>query len=1082
MPPRIAPASDEGIQAMKSFQFPRQLKIDLFAAEPDLANPVAFHVDYQGRVWVCESFRQGKGIEDNRKHGDWLDDDLAAQTVEDRIAYIRKHLGQKAIEYTKYDDRIRLLEDTDGNHHADRSVVFADHFNGIEMGTGAGVLSYRNRVYYTCIPHLWMLEDLNGDGVSDQRKSLQQGYGVRFAFRGHDCHGLIVGPDGRLYFSIGDRGYNIKQGNRTIKDPTSGAVFRCELDGSNLEVIATGLRNPQELAFDKYGNLFTGDNNSDSGDRARWVYVVPGSDSGWRMYYQYLPDRGPFNREKVWHPYDPDVTPAYIVPPVANLADGPSGLAYYPGTGLGDSFRDRFFLCDFRGGPVNSGIRTFRVQPKGAFFEVLDMEKTFWRQLVTDVQFGPDGALYVSDWVNGWEGLGKGRIYRYSNPASERDMLVAEVRKLLAKGLKDQSRQRLISLLDSPDMRIRQEAQFELVARNETESLVKVATDSSKSTLARIHALWGLEQLTRHRSDKSVVLKVLGLLGSSDDEVRAQTVKLIGDCGMDSLLAELVDCLEDDSPRVRYFATIAIGQQKASSQADLDKARDAIFGLLDSNADRDPILRHGAIMALVGLNKDSVWDAALDSGSKYIQQAAVVALRKLGSDRLQDYVEGNRVDSLDPKVLLEAVRAIHDLPRYDLFRQVASLTRRTSLPDPILRRALNARYRLGTSNDAVAIAQLAADRRASTKMRREAVAMLKNWAKPSNRDRVLGDWRPIDASQRTHRPAAVAVRAELAGMLTGDSDLTRAVIDAAASLGIREIEPAVNGLFVDAGQGGSIRADALRALETIRSSQLKSIVEKALGDPAPQVRIAARDILSRIDPAQAIRQLNAAIGSGTPSERQQALATLARMKPESAVPVLTTLLKRLVAGDFPPDSRLDLLLATEKIRSPEVQRLVKRYNQSKPKNNPLAPYLDCMVGGDSASGRRIFFEKASVYCVRCHRIDGRGGEVGPDLSKIGKDKDRTYLLEAIVNPNATIAKDFETVMIATDDGLTYSGILKSETADEIVLVTPEGKTQKIRKEFIEQRGKGKSSMPADLIQNLSLAEIRDLVEFLFQRK
>lgn len=120
-------------------------------------------------------------------------------------------------------------------------------------------------------------------------------------------HGLIVGPDGRLYFGIGDRGYSVVTDEGRLKDPDSGAVFRCEMNGSNLEVVATGLRNPQELAFDDFGNLFTGDNNSDSGDSARWVYIVKGSDSGWRKSYQYLPDRGPFNREKIRHPMPEDV-------------------------------------------------------------------------------------------------------------------------------------------------------------------------------------------------------------------------------------------------------------------------------------------------------------------------------------------------------------------------------------------------------------------------------------------------------------------------------------------------------------------------------------------------------------------------------------------------------------------------------------------------------------------------------------------------------------------------------------------------------------------------------------------------------
>src|SRR4029079_16424697 len=104
-------------------------------------------------------------------------------------------------------------------------------------------------------------------------------------------------------------------------------------------VFAYGLGNPQELAFNDEGDLFTGDNNSDGGDRARWVYVIPQGDTGWRMYYQYIKDRGPWNSERMWQLSRDDeltaaVQPAYNVPPVLNLGDGPSGLAYDPGVGL----------------------------------------------------------------------------------------------------------------------------------------------------------------------------------------------------------------------------------------------------------------------------------------------------------------------------------------------------------------------------------------------------------------------------------------------------------------------------------------------------------------------------------------------------------------------------------------------------------------------------------------------------------------------------------------------------------------------------------------------------------------------------
>src|SRR5205807_763403 len=170
------------------------------------------------------------------------------------------------------------------------------------------------------------------------------GYGVRFGFIGHDLHGLRFGPDGKLYFSIGDRGLRVETEGRTVSSTETGAVLRCNPDGSGLEIVATGLRNPQELVFDQYGDLFTGDNNSDSGDEARWVYLVEGGDSGWRVGYQFMENpysRGPFNEEKLWHPHF-EGQAAYIVPPIANISSGPSGVAYFPGTGLPARFQDHF--------------------------------------------------------------------------------------------------------------------------------------------------------------------------------------------------------------------------------------------------------------------------------------------------------------------------------------------------------------------------------------------------------------------------------------------------------------------------------------------------------------------------------------------------------------------------------------------------------------------------------------------------------------------------------------------------------------------------------------------------------------------
>ena len=148
-------------------------------------------------------------------------------------------------------------------------------------------MAERDAVYYTCIPALRKLTDGDDDGHAEQHERLVEGFGVRACFKGHDLHGVIRGPDSRLYFSVGDRGYSVVDDAGIRKSASQrGAVFRCDDDGSNFEVYAHGLRNPQEIAFDDLGNLFTFDNTGDFGDRARVVYVMDNTDSGWTADYQ----------------------------------------------------------------------------------------------------------------------------------------------------------------------------------------------------------------------------------------------------------------------------------------------------------------------------------------------------------------------------------------------------------------------------------------------------------------------------------------------------------------------------------------------------------------------------------------------------------------------------------------------------------------------------------------------------------------------------------------------------------------------------------------------------------------------------
>lgn len=1058
--PQIAPESDEAERAIQTFRVPQGMKCELFAAEPMLANPVAFCFDERGRVFVAETFRQQKGVEDNRSHGHWLLDDLAAQTVEDRIAYFKKHLKDKVRKYTVEHDRIRLLEDLDGDGRADKATVFADGFNAIEDGTGAGVLAFDGNLFYTCIPKLWRLTDTDGDGRADKREPLHDGFGVRVAYRGHDMHGLILGPDGRLYFSIGDRGYNVQTPQGRLAKPDQGAVFRCNLDGSDLEVFATGLRNPQELAFDDFGNLFTGDNNSDGGDRARWTYIVEGADSGWRMYYQYLKDRGPWNREKLWHPAHPGQA-AYIVPPIINIADGPSGLTYYPGTGLDEKFRGHFFLADFRGSSANSGIRTFSMIPKGASFELVDAQEFIWSILATDVEFGFDGGLYVSDWVDGWDGAGKGRLYRFRDAQHGKSPVVAEVARLMKEGFAQRSPQELLHLLSHPDYRIRQRSQFALAEKGAVAELTKAAMDEPL-IFARVHGLWGLGQLARAKPE--TLATVLTLVDDANPEVRAQLARICGDARFADSEAVLVRMCQDANPRVRSLAAVAIGKLKAPS------AVSPLFELLAATGDTDPTLRHAAVMGLIGTADVQTLRDARGRPSAHQRMGAVLALRRLEDPGVAEFL-----NDPDPLIVLEAARAIHDVPITEAMPQLASLISQPGLVDPLLRRVLNANYRAGSIDNAKAVATAATNPNLDEPIRLEAIAELMDWNSPGPLDRVLNDYRPL--SPREIDVASV-VRPVLGRLFSGSRLVRESAAKLAGQYGIRDVEPFLVEIAKDAVNAGSERVAALNALETLMSAQLRPLVETSLTDADSIVRAEARRLLIGIDVERAVKLLAETMQGDSVFEQQAAIHVLATVKSSDADNVLDQWLKRLVERKVSDAIQLDLLDAAQARGTNGLLARAAEFNASRKPDDPLRDYRETLAGGNAVRGAEIFFGRAEVSCRRCHKIDGNGGDVGPDLSRIGLDKNREYLLESIVDPSRQIAKGFETAILQMEDGQVHAGIVKSDDGTRIGVQKPDGAVVMLEKSKIEDRAVGKSGMPEDLIKKLSKSDLRDLVEFM----
>ena len=1054
--------------AIKRFRAAPGLKVDLAAAEPLLQNVVSFSFDNAGRIYVVETHRRRTSVFDIRNFPDWLDADHGLRSVEDRAEFYRREVSDQNPSFmavlgkskrggfgdfnkdgkiTSADleveaERIRLLTDKDGDGRYDEGVTFADGFNSSVSGVAAGVLAHGTNVWFTSIPDVWRFglptesftptEPINvasnGAKSSITSQKTASGFGVHIAFGGHDMHGLKLGPDGRLYWSIADRGATWRSNftsrffpAETLKNliPDTGAIFRSDPDGSNIEVVAVGLRNPQELAFDDQGNLWTGDNNADGGDKARWVYVLPGSDSGWRIGWQWQnsPKLGAWNAEGLWWNTETN-TAAYILPPVGHVGRGPAGVAWYPGTGMPAKYDGHFLMCDFP-----DGVRSFAVKPRGAGFTVTDDQQFLWGIFATDVDFGPGGGAFVSDWVEGWEKTGKGRIYRVADEATLNQPIVAETRRLLAGNFSKKPVKELTQLLGHRDQRVRQEAQWALAANGSAGwSAFNDALARNSNQLARLHGVWGLGHIARNRSMAgNSSRRLLGpLLGDADPAVRGQAAKVLGELGEGTALPKIIGLLADASPRVRSLAAIAVGQLGSSD------ATPALLAAIRENDDNDGWLRHALVMGLVGVATPAQIGALAKDDSEAVRIAAVLTVRRWQHPALGLFLADSSL-----RVRAEAARAIYDQGLKDLYPALTMVSARDGvflkrsfdreeavLRDAIELRVANALFRRGTASDVSALADLAKST-SSAAIRAEAVTLLGNWPNPPKRDRVTGLFDPTPA-----RDASLAAEA------------------------LKAILPALKALPV--------------------SKDLAELIAKAERNLGLVQTAAAPATLAG---------LKAWLDSGKLPDQRTAIGLLAK-RPDGE-PVLKPLVEKLAAGQLPAELAADVWDAAATGSSTGLKAQLEAFIGKLDSSDKLAPFRSTLSPGDAASGRRLFIEKQELGCQRCHSIaKGDGGEIGPLLGGVGQRLTREQILEAIVHPNARIAAGFEQMVVEMKNGQTYAGIIKADKADVLELLSAEDGLVKLKPADIKGRERGPSSMPEGLGELTTRRELRDLVEFL----
>ncbi len=992
-------------KAVSTFKVVDGLQIELFASEPLFVNPTSMDVDHRGRVWVCESVNYRHTLHrrpPNRPEG----------------------------------DRIVILEDSDGDGKADKATTFyqaPDFLAPLGLAVAKDPVGPGYKVFVCASPDLLVFEDKDGDGKADgPPKKLLSGFGGYD--HDHGLHGVLIGPDNRLYFTVGDQGVKDLQsadgkGRKWTSNSTdcrAGTVWRCDLDGKNLELIAHNFRNNYEACVDSFGTVFLSDNDDDGNQQTRICYVMPGGD------YGYNP-RGP--GQSHWHEERPGVVPKIL----RTYFGSPTGICAYEGALLPEKYRGQLLHVD--AGPRH--LRCYHLKPDGAGYAVdredmVTNEKDNWFR-PSDVCVAPDGSVLVADWYDpgvGGHGMGdttRGRIFRVT-PRGHKGYAPPKVDL--------ESNDGLLAALGSPNLAVRYMAMAQLrrMPKSAAKSLLKTAGRQTDSPSLRARALWQLKTLGMLSTGPE---EPWGLaLADADDRFRSLAWRLRED--------ELAELVSEKKGRLETFLV-----------------------------DRSPAVRRDVLLALrAGVADDSIRSLIQELAKKYD-----------GKDRFYLEAVGIAVGHHDQK-RREILLADFDkhFPGWD--DKVAGLVWELRPPSvmPTLGKRLADKSLPAAQRAQIVDILAASDDQAAGKA---LLDVLQGDVPAEVRDKVVenlklflpGKWREL----RQSAELTAGIERLLAKPETAPTGLTLLAAGERSDL-VGKIEALVTAKDAsDAVKQAAVKAlgslPTAEAVNTLRGLLMVSDPD-TLGVAVVQALGQRLDDRGRNNPAQqsAAEALHSLVlGKGRPplALRQAAVAGLAGSRAGTV-----WLLDLHGKGQLLEALRADAARALR--NSPHLDLRNKAMaafpppGKLDPKKLPAIAAL-VLRKGDAARGKQLLAAsvKSDMQCLKCHTVRGVGGQIGPDLSMVGKKAARDNLFESILYPSKAVADQYVSWVIETKKGLTLTGLLVEETADAVTLRDANGKDTKIDRKEIDSRAKSPNSlMPGDLLAYMTEDELVDVVEYL----
>lgn len=507
------------------------LEVELFAAEPMLTNPTNISVDAQGRVWVCEAYNYDVAPDQADKKG----------------------------------DRIVVLEDVNEDGKADKRTVF---YQGTDLFLPLGITVLDDKIYVTCSPNVFVFTDNNGDLIPESKQVLFS----KMSKGEHSTHSLFPGPDGMLYFSIGNYTREIvdKNGNPLIDKAgftisqtgnpyLGGMVLRCTPDGNNVEVLGHNFRNNYEPCVDSFGNVWQSDNDDDGNESCRINFVMHYGNYGFldeMTRASWTTNR--INREEKiqqrhWHQNDPGVVPNVLI----TGAGSPAGMTFYEGDLLPPVFRN----VPIHAEPYYNVVRAYLPAKKGAGYtleieDILRSQDKWFRPV--DVTTAPDGSLFIADWYDPILGGGaagdanKGRIYRVAPDVSRYSISPPDVT----------TNSGAVAALKSPNNETRYIGFQQLQKLGDQALPALQSMWKSEDIIFRVRALW----LLAKREDSDAYLREA--LTDRNPDIRIAGIRALA-LHKKNIIPYLSAVVRDDDASVRREVALALRYYKSPEAASL---------------------------------------------------------------------------------------------------------------------------------------------------------------------------------------------------------------------------------------------------------------------------------------------------------------------------------------------------------------------------------------------------------------------------------------------------------------------------------------------------------------------------------